>query len=274
MLSVFVTLAITAAVANPPRSAGTIPKPDQVVDVIATDYRFEMPHSFVAGPTLFRLVNRGRELHHLYIVRLADGKHAADFVAALEKGGPPPAWATDMGGPNGVDPGSTSPVVTVLLTPGNYAALCIIPSADHAPHVAKGMSADFTVSSGARAASFPKAPEVTVDLTDYGFAFSKPLTTGAHEVLVRNIGKQSHELELARLAPGKNPGDITAWIDNMSGPPPATFLGGVSPLAPGRENELALTLTPGHYVMLCFVPDANDGKPHTMHGMVHDFVVR
>ena len=80
MLSVFVTLAITAAVANPPRSAGTIPKPDQVVDVIATDYRFEMPHSFVAGPTLFRLVNRGRELHHLYIVRLADGKHAADFV--------------------------------------------------------------------------------------------------------------------------------------------------------------------------------------------------
>jgi len=273
MLSVFVTLTITAVIANPSRSAPIVPRPDQVVDVVATDYRFEMPHSFIAGPTMFRLVNRGHELHHLYIVRLADGKHAADFVAALEKGGPPPAWATDMGGPNGVDPGSTSSIATVLLTPGNYAALCVIPGADHAPHIVKGMSADFTVSPGARAASFPQAPELTVELTDYGFAFSKPLTAGAHEVLVRNIGKQSHELELARLVPGKSPGDITAWIDNMSGPPPATFLGGVSPLAPNRENELALTLTPGHYVMLCFVPDAKDGKPHVMHGMVHDFVV-
>jgi len=273
MLSLSVTLIITAVLADAPKPALPAPKPDQIVTVVATDYRFDMPHSFTAGPTMFQLVNRGHELHHLYIVRLADGKHAADVVAALEKGGPPPSWAIDMGGPNGVDPGSTSPVVTVLLTPGNYAALCIIPGADHAPHVAKGMSADFTVSSGARATSFPQPPDLTVELTDYGFAFSKPLTAGPHEVLVRNIGKQSHELELARLAAGKNPGDITTWIDNMRGPPPATFLGGVSPLAPNRENELALTLTPGHYVMLCFVPDAKDGKPHVMHGMVHDFFV-
>ena len=274
MLPLLVTFVITTALANPPKSTPRAHKPDQVVSVVATDYRFDMPHSFTAGPTMFQLVNRGHELHHLYIVRLADGKHAADFVAALEKGGPAPAWAVDMGGPDGVDPGARSPVATVLLTPGHYAALCVIPSADHAPHVVKGMSADFTVSPGARTVSFPQAPDLTVALTDYGFALSKPLTAGHQEVLVRNDGRQSHELELARLEPGKTPGDIAAWIDNMSGPPPAAFLGGISPLAPGRENELALTLTPGHYVMLCFVPDAKDGKPHTMHGMVHDFFVR
>jgi uncharacterized cupredoxin-like copper-binding protein len=273
MLSLSVTLVITATLANSPKPALPTHKPNQVVTVVATDYRFDMPHSFTAGPTMFQLVNRGHELHHLYIVRLADGKRATDFVAALEKGGPPPAWATDMGGPDGVDPGSTSPVATVPLTPGNYAALCVIPGADHAPHIVKGMFTDFTVSPGAREASFPQGPDLTVALTDYGFAFSKPLTAGRHELLVRNDGKQSHELELARLAPGKTPGDITAWIDTMSGPPPATFLGGISPLSPGRENELALSLTPGHYVMLCFLPDAKDGKPHTMHGMVHDFFV-
>jgi hypothetical protein len=60
----------------------------------------------------------------------------------------------------------------------------------------------------------------------------------------------------------------------MAGPPPAHFLGGVSPIAVRQENELALTLTPGHYVLLCFVPDAVDGKPHLAHGMVHDVVVR
>jgi uncharacterized cupredoxin-like copper-binding protein len=274
MLSLTVTFVITAALANPATPALPTHKPDQVVTVVATDYRFEMPHSFTAGPTMFQLVNHGHELHHLYIVRLANGKRAADFVTALEKGGPPPAWAVDMGGPDGVDPGSTSPVATVLLTPGNYAALCVIPGADHAPHIMKGMSADFTVSSGARTASFPQPPELTIELTDYGFAFSKPLTAGHHEVLVRNAGKQSHEMELARLEPGRTPGDISAWIDTMSGPPPASFLGGISPLAPGRENELALSLTPGHYVMLCFVPDAKDGKPHVVHGMVHDFFVR
>ncbi len=246
---------------------------DPVVSVVATDYRLAMPTSLPAGPTTFRLVNQGRELHQLYLARLAAGKSAADLVKAMEAGGPPPSWAVDVGGPNGVNPGGTAPDVTLRLTPGHYAALCIIPSADGVPHVMKGMYADVTVMPGPRQASLPRSPDDTVTLQDYGYATSAPLTAGHHRLLVRNDGKLSHELELARLAPGKSPGDIPAWIENMKGPPPASFLGGVSPLAPGQENELSLTLTPGHYVMLCFIPDARDGKPHTAHGMMHDFVV-
>lgn len=272
MLGLFLSLAVASMPA--PYHPEPAPPSAHDVTVVATDFRLSLPATLTAGPTTFRLVNRGRELHQLYLVKLADGKTAADFVHALKPGAPPPSWATDEGGPNGVDPGTTSPAVTVSLTPGHYAALCIIPSPDGVPHMMKGMYTDLTVTSGVRTASLPASPSLTISLVDYGYGTSADLAAGSHRILVKNDGKQSHELEIARLLPGKTPADLAAWAEKMDGPPPAHFIGGVSPLAPGQENELALTLTPGHYVMLCFLPDTKDGKPHTAHGMVRDFVIR
>jgi uncharacterized cupredoxin-like copper-binding protein len=270
-------LALVVALSSAPSTAR-----DTAVAVVATDYAFEMPDSLIAGETSFRLINRGRELHHLYLARLSAGRTAKEFVAALKKGGPPPNWAMDVGGPNGADPGTSSFVVTVPLTPGHYAALCIIPGRDGVPHAMKGMYKDVVVSAGMHAAALRRrsnseaaaAPSTTIGLADYAFDIEGPLTSGVHRVRVHNTAKQSHELELARLLPGKTPADLAAWAEKMAGPPPAHFLGGVSPLGPGRTNELTLDLTPGHYVMLCFVPDNKDGKPHVAHGMVHDFVIK
>ena len=250
-----------------------------VVTVVATEYRLEMPATLAAGPTTFRLENRGRELHHLMLVRLEPGHTAADYVAALKKGGPPPSWASEAGGPNGVDPGGTSLPVTVPLQAGHYAAVCIIPGPDGAPHLFKGMARDLDVTPSqtrvSKASLTGEAPpRDTVTLVDYGYQSSRPFAAGTHRVLVRNAGKQAHEMEIARLLPGKTPGDLAAWAEKMAGPPPARFVGGVSPIAVGGANDLALTLEPGHYVLLCFVPDAADGKPHVAHGMVHDFTVR
>lgn len=248
-------------------------QPAHDVTAIATDYKLSLPSTLTAGPTTFQLVNHGRELHQLYLVKLADGKTAADFVHALKPGAPPPSWATDAGGPNGVDPGMTSLAATVSLTPGHYAALCIIPSPDGVPHVMKGMYADLTVTPRVRSASLPAKPDMTISLVDYSYGTSRPLRAGTHRVLVKNDGTQWHELEIARLLPGKTPADLAAWAEKMAGPPPANFIGGISPLSPGKENELTLALTPGHYVMLCFLPDVKDGKPHTAHGMVRDFII-
>lgn len=265
-------LALTTAAA-PSRATWVIRLPTHEVTVVATDFKLALPNSLTAGPTTFRLVNRGRELHQLYLVRLADGRTAADLVNAIKAGGPPPPWATDVGGPNAVDPGATSAAATVPLTPGRYAALCIIPSPDKVPHVMKGMYTELTVTPGARAASLPAKPDLTITLVEYGYGTSAPLTAGRRHILVTNDGKQSHELVLTRLMPGKTAADLAAWADKMHGPPPANFLGGVSPIAPAKSNELTLRLTPGHYVMLCFLPDAQDGQPHTAHGMVRDFVI-
>jgi uncharacterized cupredoxin-like copper-binding protein len=272
MFALSLSLAV-ALVSASPRHLAPRPQPRNVVTVVATDFKLSLPRALTAGPTTFRLENRGRELHQLYLAKLAEGKTAADLVKAIKAGGPPPSWATDVGGPNGVDPGATSPTATVSLTPGHYAALCIIPSPDGVPHVMKGMYTDVTVTPGVRTASLPGKSDLTISLVDYGYGTSGALTAGSHRILVRNDGNQSHELEIARLLPGKTPADLAAWAENMSGPPPANFIGGISPIAPGKENELALTLTPGHYVMLCFLPDVKDGKPHTVHGMVRAFTI-
>jgi uncharacterized cupredoxin-like copper-binding protein len=244
------------------------------VIVTATDFSFAMPATLPAGPTKFQLVNHGQQLHHLFLVRLNDGKTAADLVAAMKTPGPMPTWALAEGGPNGVDPARSSLATIVDLEPGRYAALCIIPGPDGVPHVMKGMIREFIVHPVAQRAPAGRTPSATISLFDYGFQPTKPLTGGHHLVLVRNDGKQTHELEIAKLLPGKTPRDLAAWAEKMSGPPPAHFIGGVSPIAPGKSNELALDLAPGHYVFLCFVPDAKDGKPHVAHGMVSDFVIR
>src|SRR6266511_1010128 len=75
-----------------------------VVTITATDYAFGMPDTIPARLTTFRLVNQGKELHHASLVRLGEGKSAADFqaglVAAMKSHAPPPSWMTFPGGPN------------------------------------------------------------------------------------------------------------------------------------------------------------------------------
>ena len=34
-----------------------------------------------------------------------------------------------------------------------------------------------------------------------------------------------------------------------------------------------MTFEPGSYALICFVPDAKDGKPHAMHGMLKTLTV-
>lgn len=271
-----IALALLAA-ASPflsPASHPRAPAAEREVTVIASDYRFTMPDTLTAGPIEFRLENHGRELHHLLFVRLLDGKSAADLVNALKAGGPPPAWAVLVGGPNGVDPHAKSLETTVPLEAGHYAAMCMIPGPDGVPHVMKGMIKDVVVKPGAMRVALTGKPDASVSLFDYGFNTSAPITTHTQRVVVANTGTQPHEMELAQLLPGKTLADLAQWAKKMDGPPPAHFIGGVSPIAPGKRNEIELDLKPGHYVMLCFFPDAKDGKPHLEHGMVHDFVVR
>ena len=65
---------------------GDRPASPPTVTVVATDYHLALPASLAAGPTTFRLTNRGRELHQLFLVRLGEGKSASDLVAAMKAG--------------------------------------------------------------------------------------------------------------------------------------------------------------------------------------------
>ncbi len=242
----------------------------------ASEYAFAGPDTLSAGATTFRMEMAGAELHHISLVRFDEGHTLEEFLAAPPDA-PPPAWAHFAGGPNPVAPGGASEA-TVVLEPGAWAMLCFVPAPDGMPHVAKGMAKAFTVVPSSAPAAEPAA-QVVMTLREYDFDLSTPLTAGTHTIRIENTGAQAHEVLLVRLNEGATVQDMVSYVDQMeagtvAGPPPATPMGGVAGMAPGARNWITVTLTPGEYGLLCFVPDAADGKMHTHHGRARQFTIQ
>lgn len=135
------------------------------------DFAFDMPDTLPGGPLTIEVVNDGPEPHEFNIMKLQDGKTAADVMAFLngEAGGPPPF--VPVGGMNGLDSGSTG-YAELHLLPGTYVAICNIPSpkAEGHPHFALGMIKQFTVGDGTSAA-FPFGTFAKTSDAEYTYIF-------------------------------------------------------------------------------------------------------
>jgi hypothetical protein len=244
-----------------------------VVSFQAKDNVFTGPDTLSAGETTFQLTNDGPSLHHLQLVRLDSGKTLADLEGAMKHPGPMPAWAVMVGGPNAPDPGAQSNA-TVDLIPGNYLVTCFVDQPGGIPHIMKGMVKPLTVVASTGPAAAAPAADVNVDMKDYGYTFSTPLTAGHHVIAVTNSGTQPHEFELVKLDSGKTAQELIGWIAKPGGPPPGHALGGVDGLAPGQPAvTFSADLTQGNYAVICFLPDAKDGQPHFTHGMIHTLTI-
>lgn len=243
-----------------------------VVTVTASDFAFEAPASIPAGLTTLRLVNRGPELHHLQLVRIAAGHSYEELVAGMKHDGPPPPWVSFVGGPNTPVPGGEA-TATLDLAAGSYALLCFIPSADGVPHMMKGMVKPLTVTPAGTSARAAKL-DARMTLRDYSYEISPALTAGRRTLRVDNAAAQPHEVIVVRLSPGKSAAEMVAWIANMQGPPPGAPIGGTTLLSQGASNDVTADFAPGEYALICMAPDAKDGKPHVMHGMVRQITVR
>lgn len=247
-------------------------RPLSTLKIVAYDYGYEAPAEFPSGPTRIELVNRGTEPHHAQLLKLEQGKTLRDLMA-LPHDAPPPLWAVPVGGPNAAMPGATVTVVQSL-TPGEYALVCFIPGPDHVAHMMKGMTASFKVKPSPNGMARMPDADATLRLVDYGFAPAAPLVAGERMIRVVNDGPQVHELVMAKLEPGKAIADYMKWEkEGFQGAPPARFLGGVVGLAQGREALFPVTLEAGDYMVICYVSDAKDGKPHYAHGMVTTLAV-
>ena len=251
--------------------AGTLANPAEVT-VTATEYSFAAPASVPAGYVKLRMVNRGREPHHVQLIRLAPGKTFADFQQAMRNPGPPPAWALPVGGPGAADPRGEANATTYMPA-GEYVLLCWVPAPDGQPHVMKGMIRPLTATARKRATgSAPKA-DVSMRLVDYGFDLSKPIRRGRRTVAVWTDAPQPHEVILVRLNAGVTAAQFLQAIERPTGPPPGSFVGGVSGLAPRERAYFTANFQPGTYTLLCFVSDHKDGRPHIMHGMSREITV-
>ena len=259
----------TATTAAPAAAAAPTPN---MVTFSAKEFAFEGPDSIPAGLTMFHLNATGQELHHLQILKLEEGKTFADFQAALKAGGPPPTWAVPYGGVNPPVPGGTT-ISTQTMEPGNYVVVCFIEGADKVPHLAKGMTKPLTVTPVANANMTEPTADVTMTLSDYTFTLSKPLAAGRQMIKVVNGATQPHEVVLVQLDSGKTMEDVGKWAETMKGPPPGKPIGGIPAFMPGKNTYFEASLAPGDYGLICFVPDAKDGKPHVAHGMVQQFKI-
>lgn len=272
-LPVLFVLAACAKTADAPPEPTAPPTP-QVATFTATDFAFTGPDSIAPGMTEVRMVNAGAQEHHLILGRLDDGKTAADVMEALAKDpNAEPAWLSWRGGAGAVLAGDSSAAVSDL-APGRYVAFCFLPDPTDGgkPHIMKGMMKEIIVAGTAGTAA---APAVTgeIHLTDFSFS-PTTLTAGTHTLKVVNDGKQTHEIALARLDDGATAESfLAAMAPGAKGPPPGKPMGGNGAISPGQSNYLTVTLTPGTYVLLCFVPDPTDGKPHIMKGMVQTITV-
>ena len=136
-----------------------------------------------------------------------------------------------------------------------------------------GMLKQLTVMTGRADATEP-APDILLRTTDYAYEFSKPIAAGTRTIRIENTAEQSHEVLIARLHPGKTSAQALTWLNaGQRGAAPVTAIGGASGLSKGCHQTITVNLEPGRYVLLCFIPDAKDGRPHSAHGMVKEFTV-
>jgi hypothetical protein len=244
------------------------------VTFIAGNNSFNGPDTIPAGWTQIRLQNEGPEFYHVQLMRLEEGKTVADLTAALVENPVAPAWAKHYGGPNPPHVGESSTAV-IYLEAGDYALIDTVPGKDGTPHVHHGMAKAVRVTpNGDNAAAEPTA-DVVMDMDDFSFSLSRPLSAGVQTIRVNNRGAQPHEVFLARLAPGKSAGDLLASLA-PDAPPEAIdwqALGGVSVIESGAHSYFTAELEPGTYALLCFAPDHDSGAPHFMMGMMQEFVV-
>ena len=119
-------------------------------------------------------------------------------------------------------------------------------------------------------------PTVTIRARDFEFVMPDKVPAGWTTFKVINDGGEDHQAQIAKLNPGVTAdqiptagargGDaaIVALLSPMGGPNAVRPLGGTA--------SVTVNLTPGNYVVICFIPSA-DGVRHYAKGMIQPFTV-
>lgn len=268
-----VVVAILAAcgqLAKDSQGPGSLPRS---IDVVATEFAFSAPDSVAAGVVRMTFHNRGRDYHHVQVVRAETPLSIAAVLDSLPDSGALPAWLIPVGGVEGADSLARPVTVELSLQAGRHLLICRIITADKKLHYHLGMIRELAVvDDGRRSERDDLSADTTVTLVDFAFRSPDSLAAGVHRFLVRNEGRQEHHLALARIAPGKSLRDVAA----VEPGPTDVFhvLGGTAGLARGEENLFEVDLPAGRYVFLCFVPDQASRKDHYQLGMLRELVVR
>jgi uncharacterized cupredoxin-like copper-binding protein len=274
MAFLYMVVGALSALAGDHQSAAALRGGDGSVVFVAHDYSFSGPDRLTAGLTTIRIVNEGRDLHHIQFLKLLQGKSAADFRAAIAADPHHlPDWVHYAGGPN-AHRASPAASATVNLTEGDYVLICWIPDKNGVPHVALGMQKALSVRGGKPVRVSQPKPSITITQVDYQFILSQRVESGLRTIEVVNHGTQPHEVVVVRLATGATIQDaIASFEPGTSGPPRGELVSGVTAIKKGARTYFTGEFEPGKYGLICFVPDMVTGRPHFLQGMTTEFTV-
>jgi hypothetical protein len=125
-------------------------------------------------------------------------------------------------------------------------------------------------------AEAPAAPqEVVFTATEFSFTGPDSIAPGVTTIRLVNAGQQDHHLILGQLEPGKTMEDLTTFVQAHpeTEPPFLKWRGSANGVAHGDSTGSTADLPAGQYVLICFLPDPTDGKPHLTKGMMRPLTV-
>jgi hypothetical protein len=262
-----------AATPAPTPSPTPVAPPELVVD--AADGTFTAPDTVAAGWIKLSAKNLKPQGQCGFLVRLNDNTTPAAFAEAIKAGPTPQVQA--MVSLEGFIPQAAPNEIYLRARSGPHAFVCFVAGAG-GPPVAKLKMVTVIPATG-QAAAEPKS-EVTITERDFVFDFPAELKSGPKIVKILNMGQQTHEMLIVKLAAGKTLADLIALASTPPtpgqppSPPPFEMVGGIGPVAPGGAAVVTLDLKPGTYHALCFIPDTSTKKPHIALGMVQEITVR
>jgi hypothetical protein len=252
----------------------------EAVDVRLTEHGIEAPDSAEGGLVHFHISTDNPEGRQLQVFRPHQGvsldKVLADLTKAIDESDP----ATAAAGINAFNKdaealggGFASPKVPVDVTEQisdgtvyllDFSAFL----ADPAHPVLKALELCDGDKDGL--APFPRG----IVLQEKGPRFRVEDVNQANApILVHNTTDEIHEMAIQPVKPGTTDAQIQAYFDALAHgqQPPSPFTGPPSGLGAISADHTALVqaenLPAGRYVLLCFVPDDENGIPHAFLGM-------
>jgi hypothetical protein len=264
-------LAVTVLFASACSQSG--PNEIPTLSLTAREFNFSGPDTLPAGLVRLQLINGGTRAHLLGILALSRGKTANDLLNDVRSSpnGSLPSYATELGGPDAVDPGMQS-VAYANLKPGDYVFVCTMPDGDTGKnHLQHGMAKPFHVA-GKPASPAPLPASATLDAFEFGYRLDRPIAAGDQMIHMTNSGRQPHEAQLARLPDGVTVDDYLALNDATSTTKGSSY-GGSFTIQPGTTTDFSIYFTPGNYAFICFNPDPQTGKAHFELGQILQFSV-
>jgi hypothetical protein len=119
------------------------------------------------------------------------------------------------------------------------------------------------------AARAQQATKITITAHDYSYHAPAQIKAGLVSITLENEGQEPHHVQLFRLNDGVSPEQFLAALQQNSAAALSlgSWAGGPGVVDFGGRQEVAMELTAGAYMLLCFVPSP-DGVPHLAKGMV------